>query len=139
MVMSLPEIQEKHEGICKGCASAKNVKNPFPSSGSKTEEILELIHSDVCGPMPHASINGYEYYLSFIDDYLRKTWVYFLKTKDEVFVRFKEFKALVENHSKKKIKTLRSDNGGEFTSNEFKDLCKEVRIKRELTTSYNPQ
>ena len=51
----------------------------------------------------------------------------------------KEFKALIENHTEKKIKTFRSDNGGEFTSNEFKELCKDSRIKREFSTPYNPQ
>ena len=62
-----------------------------------------------------------------------------MKKKDEVFERFKEFKALEENLFEKKIKILRSDNGGEFTSNEFNDFCKEVGIKRELTIPYNPQ
>ena len=56
-----------------------------------------------------------------------------------MFVKFKEFKALVENLSERKIKTLRSDNGGECTSNEFGNFCKDVEIKRELTTPYNPQ
>jgi transposase InsO family protein len=89
--------------------------------------------------MPSTSINGYVYYLSFIDDYSRKTWVYFLKSKDEVFGKFKEFKALIENLSKRKIKILRSDNGGEYTSKEFINFYKDVKIKRELTTPYNPQ
>ena len=60
------------------------------------------------------------YYVSFIDDFSKKTWIYFMKNKDEVFSKFKEFKSLIENHTEKKIKTFRSDNGGEFTSNEFK-------------------
>ena len=59
--------------------------------------------------------------------------------KDEVFNKFKEFKALIKNHTEKKIKTFRSDNGREFTSNEFKELCKDLGIKRELSTPYNPQ
>ena len=59
-----------------------------------------------------------------------------MKNKEEVFSKFKEFKALIE--TEKKIKTIRSDNGKEFTSNEFKDLCKESGIKRELSTPYNP-
>jgi transposase InsO family protein len=79
------------------------------------------------------------YYVSFIDDYSRKTWVYFLKSKDKVFSKFKEFKALIENLSERKIKILRSNNGGEYTSKEFVNLCKDVGIKRELTTPYNPQ
>jgi transposase InsO family protein len=100
---------------------------------------LELIHSDLCGPMPSTSLRGYVYYVSFIDDYSRNTWVYFSKTKDEVLENFKEFKDLVENLSKRKIKILRSDNGGECTSNEFGSFCRDAGIKRELTTPYNPQ
>jgi transposase InsO family protein len=89
--------------------------------------------------MPSSSISGYVYYVSFIDDYSRKTWIYFLKSKDEVYSKFKEFKALIENLSKRKIKILRSDNGGEHTSKEFVNFCRDVGIKRELTTPYNPQ
>jgi hypothetical protein len=81
-------------------------------SDSKAEGVLELIHSDVCGPIPSTSLSGYVYYISFIDDYSHKTWVYLLKSKDEVFGKFKEFKALIENLAKRKIKILRSDNGG---------------------------
>jgi transposase InsO family protein len=89
--------------------------------------------------MPSTSITGCAYYVSFIDDYYRKTWVYFLKSKDEVFNKFKEFKALIENLSERNIKILKSDNGGEYTSKEFANFCKYVKIKRELTTPYNPQ
>jgi transposase InsO family protein len=89
--------------------------------------------------MPSSSVSGYVYYVSFIDDYSRKTWIYFLKTKDEVFSKFKEFKALIENLCEIKIKILRSDNGGECTSKEFLKFYKNVGIKRELTTPYNPQ
>ena len=89
--------------------------------------------------MSSNSLSGYVYYVSFIDDFSRKTWIYFMKNKDEVFNKFKDFNSLIENHTENKIKTFRSDNGIEFTSNEFKDLCKELRIKRELSTPYNPQ
>jgi transposase InsO family protein len=89
--------------------------------------------------MPSTSLSGYVYYVSFIDDYSHKTWVYFLKSKDEVLGKFKEFKALVENLSERKIKISMSDNGGEYTSNEFGIFCRDVGIKRELTTPYNPQ
>ena len=89
--------------------------------------------------MAMPSLGDFLYYVIFIDDYSRKTWIYFLKAKDEVFSKFQEFKALVENLSWRKIKISRSDNGGEYTSNEFKYFCREVGIKRELKTPYNPQ
>jgi hypothetical protein len=139
VVTGLLEFKVDHESVCKGCAQGKNIKNPFPKSNSKEKGILELIHSDVCGPMSSTSLSGYVYYVSFIDDYYRKTRVYFLKSKDEVFEKFKEFKALIENLFERKTKILRSNNGGEYTSKEFVIFCKDVRIKRELTTPYNPQ
>jgi hypothetical protein len=138
-VIGLPEFKVDHESVCNGCAQGKNIKNPFPKRDNKEEGVLELIHSDVCGPIPSISIPGYVYYVYFIDDYSHKTWVYFLKSKDEVFSKFKEFKALIENLFERNIKILRSDNGGEYTSKEFEIFCKDVEIKRELTTLYNPQ
>jgi transposase InsO family protein len=115
------------------------VKHSFPNSYNRAKGVLDIVHSDVCGPMSVASLSGYVYYVSFIDDYSCKTWIYLLKAKNEVFGKFKEFKALVENLTERKIKTLRSYNGGEFTSEEFKEYCKEVEIKREISTPYNPQ
>ena len=84
---------------------------------------------------------GFLYYVIFIDDFSRKTWIYFLKCKEstEILKRFKEFKALTENFFGKKIKTLRTDNGKEYTSEIFKEFCKNVGIKREFTVAYNPQ
>jgi hypothetical protein len=101
-VIGLPELKGDHKGVCNGCAQGKNIKNTFPKRDNKTKGVLELIHSDVCGPMPSSSISGYVYCVSFIDDYSRKTWIYFLKTKDEVLNKFKEYKALIENLSKKR-------------------------------------
>eukprot|EP00253_Pinus_taeda_P036710 PITA_36710 len=97
------------------------VKNrvSFPSGGKRTKQILELVHSDVFGPVKVPSLGKSVYYVSFIDDFSRNTWIYFLKKKSEVFDRFKEFKALVENQTEKKIKVLRTDTGGEFCSKEF--------------------
>jgi transposase InsO family protein len=87
----------------------------------------------------HLFIQWVVYYVSFIDDFSRKSWIYFLKTKGEVFRKFKEFKTLIENLSEKKIKVLKSDIGGEFTLYEFKEFCGEAGIKREFSTPYNPQ
>jgi transposase InsO family protein len=77
--------------------------------------------------------------LIFIDYFSRKSWIYFLKTKNETFSKFQEFKALIENQTGKHIRILRSDNGGEFESHNFEDFCKEVGIKRQLIVPYNPQ
>jgi hypothetical protein len=110
-VTGLPELKVDHEGVCNGCAQGKNTKKPFSKRDIKAEGFLELIHSDVCGPMPSSSI----------------------------IEKFKEFKALIKNLSERKINMLRSDNGGEYSSKEFVNFCKDVGIKRELTTPYNPQ
>jgi hypothetical protein len=71
-VTGLPELKVDHEGVCNGCAQGKNIKNPFPKRDNKAKGVLELIHLDVCHPMPSSSINGYVYYVSFIDDYSHK-------------------------------------------------------------------
>ena len=89
--------------------------------------------------MPVNSLGGYLYYLTFTNHYSCKTWIYFLKKKDEVFTWFRHFKALIENQTEKKIKILRIDNGTEYESNEFHDFCKEAGIKRETTTPYTPE
>ena len=74
VVEGLPEIQAKH-GVCKGCTKGKNTKKTFPSSESKAKGILEIIHSNVCGPMSSSSLSMYVYHVSFIDDFSRKTWI----------------------------------------------------------------
>lgn len=80
---------------------------------------LELVHTNLCGPTRTRSMRGEKYFMLFIDDYTRMTWVTFLKHKSEAFHRFKVFKKMVEKESDMKIKCLRSDQGGEYTSNEF--------------------
>ena len=79
------------------------------------------------------------YYVSVIDDFSRNRWIYFLRNKYEVFDKFKEFKALVENQVENKITVLRTDNGGEFCGNEFEEFCKKCGIERKNNTPYTPQ
>lgn len=107
MVTGLPEIQIHHKGVCKGFSLGKNVKGSFSSSDNRSKEILDLIYLDVCGPMIVASLNGYLYYVLFIDDHSQKNWIYFLKNKDGALGKFQEFKAQVENQTERKIKVLR--------------------------------
>lgn len=77
-------------------------------------------------------MGGNRYFISFIDDYSRKNWVYFLKEKSEAFHAFKEFKAEVEQYSGVSIKTLRTDRGSEYLSNEFEQNCRDFGIKHKL-------
>ena len=105
MVTGLPEFSTGQSDVCRGCALGKYTRTAFPSSDSQAAGTLDLIHSDLCGPMSFVSLRGYEYYVTFIDDHSRKTWIYFLKSKksEEVLQRFQEFKALVENQTRRKI------------------------------------
>jgi hypothetical protein len=115
MVTGVPDFSSKKHELCKGCTLGKYTKTVFLRSDSGAAEILDFIHSDVCGPMSLTSLTGSLYYVVFIDDFSQKSWIF--------FCRFQEFKALVENQTGKKIRVLRWDNGGEYTSKEFMDFC----------------
>jgi hypothetical protein len=130
IVTGMPQFNVEHQEVCKGCAIGKYTKTVFPNSDSRSTGVLDLIRADVCGPMSRVSLGGWEYYVTFMDDHSRKTWIVFLKTKSEVFKRFQEFKALVENQTGKKIKVLQSDNGGEYTFTEFANFYPQQGIRR---------
>ena len=126
-------------GICEACIGGKQCKNSFKPSETTTSMPLELVHSDKCGKMGHKSLGGAEYFLTLLDDKTHYIWVYPLKTKDQVFERFKEWQAEVENFTGRKVKTLRTDNGGEFTSKIFEAHLKTCGIRHELTTPKTPE
>jgi IS30 family transposase len=105
----------------------------------RASKLLELVHSDVCGPMKTTSRGGARYFVTFIDDFSRKIHVYLLRTKGEVFDKFKEYKALVDNQTDMKIKTFRSNNGGEFVSKKFDNFLHECGIQRQTSAPYTPQ
>ena len=125
---------------CEACCLGKQHRLPFPKSvGVKTTEVLQLIHSDLSGKMEVKSIGGANYFLTFIDDFSRKCFIYFLKSKDEAPEIFMEFKALVENQTGKKIKCIRSDRGGEYVNSRLSEIVKGSGIKQELTVGYAPE
>ncbi|KAL0316667.1 UNVERIFIED_CONTAM: Retrovirus-related Pol polyprotein from transposon TNT 1-94 [Sesamum radiatum] len=139
MMTDLPQIQAI-EGACEACLQGKQHKKPFPSGTSwRAKAVLELIHTDVCGPMRTPSHEQNRYFILFIDDYSRMTWVYFMREKSEVFKVFKKFKNLVEKQSGRSIKVLRSDRGKEYNNSEFDKFCEEEGIEHQTTVSYNPQ
>ncbi|TQD95075.1 hypothetical protein C1H46_019343 [Malus baccata] len=127
--------------FCEYCVLGKQRKVSFASSSAdnRSKEQLSYIHSDVWGPAPTKSNGGARYFVTFMDDFSRKVWVYFMKQKSEVFAKFKEWKTEAENQTGRKIKYLRSDNGGEYTSNEFTDYCNQEGIIRHFTVKKNPQ
>ena len=135
------EVDSKHvEEVCEGCALGKATRYPFPKvSSKKTTDVLELVHSDVCGPLNIPSVGGSIYFVSFIDDYSNYVWVHMLKRKSEVLEKFVEFVAMAENHSGRTLKKVRSDNAGEYFSNEIENFCKEKGILTEPTIPYTPQ
>ena len=115
----LPTLKTS-SGICKGCISGKHPEHKFDrGKESHAKSILGLIHSDISKTMTTTSMIVSRYVLTFIDDFSRFTWVFFLKKKFEVFERFIQFKASVENASGRNIKSLGFDNGGEYINPEF--------------------
>lgn len=108
-------------------------------SGKQTKETCELIHSDVCGPMPENSIGGSKYFVTFTDDFSRYTKVVCIKTKDEVKRCIKEYIANMEREKGKKVKRFRSDNGLEFCNNELDTFFKDLGIKHERSNVETPQ
>ena len=139
MVQGLPHIKPPVI-LCEECMLGKQARDPFPKSSTwRATRILQLVHSDICGPIKPISNSNKRYFISFIDDFSRKVWVYFLTEKSEAFYTFKRFKNLVEKETGVYLSGLRTDRGGEFTSNEFNNFCNEHGIRRQLTAAYTPQ
>jgi hypothetical protein len=139
LVESMPKIIDE-SCVCDVCQLGKQTRLPFPKNQSRRAvDKLELVHSDVCGPMKVTTLNGSRYFILFIDDLTRMCWVYFLKAKSEVASVFQTFKKMVENESGCKIKTIRTDNGIEYSCRQFDDFCKIDGVKHQLTIPYCPQ
>ena len=114
-------------------------KLSFPQHVMSSTSPLQLVHSDVWGPTPITSTFGYKYYVIFVYDYTRFTWLFLLKHKSEVFTVFLHFKAFVENQFESIIKILRTDDEGEYMSNQFKSFCLDHGIQHQLSCLYTPQ
>ena len=139
MVRGLPLLQASSK-VCSDCMVGKQHCEVISKMSLwRASQRLQLIHADICGPIKPESHSHKRYLINFIDDYSRKTWVYFLSDKFEAFDVFKKFKALVEKETGNSICCLRTDRGGEFTLLEFNQFCSTNGITRQLTTSYTPQ
>ena len=136
----LKGLKKVENAFCEPCVLGKQKRVSFVKTGKTPKaKKLELIHSDVYGPTPVSSVGGASYYVTFIDDSTRKVWVYFLKSKADVFDTFKKWKSAVELETGLKVKCLKSDNGGEYSSKEFTSYCAEQGIKMIKTVPETPQ
>src|SRR5215216_5719458 len=124
---------------CEPCLMGKMTKTPFSGTMERATDLLEIIHTDVCGPMSVEARGGYRYFLTFTDDLSIYGYIYLMKHKSETFERFKQFQSEVENHHNKKIKFLRSDRGGEYLSYEFGMHLKKCGILSQFTLPETPQ
>ncbi|MCO5558217.1 hypothetical protein L7F22_011796 [Adiantum nelumboides] len=119
--LSLLEMPPRH--VCEGCVLGKMHRFAFSQDGSvRATRKLQLVHSDVCGPMRTPSVGNSLYFVTFIDDFSRFCWVYPLKAKSDVFAVFQHYVSMVENETGCKVQTLRTDRGGEYMSGAFKDF-----------------
>jgi transposase InsO family protein len=107
----------------EGCVIEKQTRRSFGKSQYQAKRPFELIHTDICRPITPGSFSGKRYFITFIDDFSRKCWVYFLKEKSEAFEIFKKFKVMVEKSTGYYVRALRSDRGDEYLSNEFNTYC----------------
>ena len=137
-LISSSEVKELK--FCEHCIMGKLKKLSFNLGRHDTKDILSYLHVDLWGsPNTTPSLSRKQYFLSIIDDKTRKVWLMFMKTKDETFDKFCEWKSLVENQMNKKVKVLRTDNGLEFCNAKFDDHCKSHGIERHHTCTYTSQ
>ena len=125
--------------VCESCLEGKMTKRPFKAKGNCATIQLELVHTDVSGPMSVQAQGEYEYFITFTDDYSRYGYVYHMRHKSEAFDKFQEYKAEAKKQLDVHIKQLRSDRGGEYLSGEFKSYLAQEGIISQLSSPRTPQ
>lgn len=132
-----PSMPSGH--ICTYCLEGKMHRLPFPASVSKSTVPFYKVHSDVWGPVPCLSLEGYRYYVTFIDDCTKFMWIFPLINKSEVLTQFMKFCAFVKTQFNSHIKIFQSDGGGEFNSKAFANFLASHGILHHNTCPYTPQ
>lgn len=125
--------------LCSHCLEGKMHRLPFSESQSKTSVPFSKVHSDVWGPAPCLSIEGYRYYVTFIDDCTQFVWIFPLVNKSDVLAIFVQFCAFVENQFSSTIKLFQTDGSGEFNSKTFQNFLHSKGILHQITCPYTPQ
>ena len=139
MVRGLLHIKHGCE-LCDSCLAGKHRRLSFPKAAKyRAADALQLVHGDLCGPITPATNGGRWYFLLLVDDCSRYMWLQLLTSKDKAAAAIKKFKARAEAESGKKLRVLRTDRGGEFTSVEFAAYCVDQGVERHHTAPYSPQ
>lgn len=141
MVLGIEKLHiNVNDKFCESCVLGKQTRLPFPSkNGTRSNRILQLIHSDVCGPIAIPAYDGSKYFVTFTDDFSRASTVFCIERKSDVFSKFKEYVSMSESLHGCAIAKLKADNGGEYISAEMKRFCTEKGIQLEYTVPYNPE
>lgn len=127
------------ENGCIVCCKGKQTRIITKSAGTRAENLLDIIHSDVLGPISTKSFSGARFLLVFVDDFSRKVFAIPIVHKSDVFEKFKQFKNEVETQCGRKIKVLRTDNGTEYCNSQFIKFIRESGIVHQKTAPYTPE
>ncbi|GFT27201.1 retrovirus-related Pol polyprotein from transposon TNT 1-94 [Trichonephila clavipes] len=139
-VKGLPRLNDNGKTRCIPCKLAKSKRVSFKKMEAvRSKRPLELLHMDLCGPMPTESQGGNKYFLSIIDDYSRKVTVFPIRNKSDVFHTFIRFQKRAERFLSKKVIAVRTDGGLEFCNKDMDNFLTELGIKHEVTNSYTPE
>jgi len=139
MVRGLPHNEHRAE-LCDSCLARKQRRLPFPKAAKyRAVNALKLVHGDLYGPIMPATNCGRWYFLLLMDDCSRYMWLQLLTSKDEAVAAIKKFKIRTEVESGKKLRVMRTDRGGEFTSVEFAAYCADQGVGQHHTAPYSPQ
>jgi hypothetical protein len=139
MVHGLLLVNEA-DRVCEACLAGKHRRAPFPRQAlNRAGQVLELVHADLCGPISPPTPGGKRYFLLLVDDKSRYMWLRLLTTKDEAQEALKQFQAAAELESGQRLKTLRTDRGGQFTSASLGKYFADQGVQRQLTAPYTPQ
>jgi transposase InsO family protein len=139
MVTGIPPVSCRY-GVCVGLFSTKIIRIILTKRAPwNALAPLQFVHSDLCGLVSSPSFSRCKYFLNFIDDFSKCTWVYFLKLNSEVFDKFLAYKALVEKQSGHQLQRLRTNNGGEYVNNNFTSYYTTQGIQMQHIVPYTPQ
>lgn len=123
---NLIQYNKESHSVCRSCQIAKSTALPFPLSNFTATKPLQQIHCDIWGPSPVKSFQSFKYYVIFVDNFSRFSWIYPLKLKSEFYSIFLMFQKLVENQHNCKIQTFQCDGGGEFISQKIQNSLTEL-------------